>query len=314
MDFGFLEAIFILLIIGSILIVFERKTIRMIIYLGVFTLLVSLVFLLLAAPDVAMAEAVISSFSVILFIVVFEKILKPDDYKEAGVIAPGLFRYILPAILVVSLIVLTIWLVPGSPSNTYLKDQYIARFASDVGGQNAVAAILLGYRMYDTLLEALILLISVIAVIHMSAHDSTEVISTSRYNHIHTHIEKSDIAYSTIRAICPMLLVFGIYLILNGHISPGGGFQGGVVIASFFVCRYMIYDIYDIKVRHALIIEKIIFIGLLILTSFFIFYGTHSQYHALSIPYLMLVNILIGTKVAYGFLIIFYRYIAFERM
>ena len=31
------------------------------------------------------------------------------------------------------------------------------------------------------------------------------------------------------------ILLFGIYLVLYGHITPGGGFGGGVVIASAFI-------------------------------------------------------------------------------
>ena len=37
------------------------------------------------------------------------------------------------------------------------------------------------------------------------------------------------------RVVSPFIMVFGIYLILHGHLSPGGGFPGGVVIASAFV-------------------------------------------------------------------------------
>jgi multicomponent Na+:H+ antiporter subunit B len=34
------------------------------------------------------------------------------------------------------------------------------------------------------------------------------------------------------RKLAPYVLIFGCYLISNGHLSPGGGFQGGVVLAS----------------------------------------------------------------------------------
>jgi multicomponent Na+:H+ antiporter subunit B len=30
----------------------------------------------------------------------------------------------------------------------------------------------------------------------------------------------------------PLLLLFGVYIFVHGHLGPGGGFQGGVVIAS----------------------------------------------------------------------------------
>lgn len=32
-----------------------------------------------------------------------------------------------------------------------------------------------------------------------------------------------------------MVLMFGLYVMLFGHLSPGGGFQGGVVVASGIV-------------------------------------------------------------------------------
>lgn len=39
----------------------------------------------------------------------------------------------------------------------------------------------------------------------------------------------------------PMALVFGLYIILHGNISPGGGFQGGVLVASVVVLIYLGY-------------------------------------------------------------------------
>lgn len=32
--------------------------------------------------------------------------------------------------------------------------------------------------------------------------------------------------------LVPMIIIFGIYIILNGHLSPGGGFSGGAVIGA----------------------------------------------------------------------------------
>lgn len=37
------------------------------------------------------------------------------------------------------------------------------------------------------------------------------------------------------RMLIPFIQLFGIYVILNGHLSPGGGFPGGVIIGSSFV-------------------------------------------------------------------------------
>lgn len=50
----------------------------------------------------------------------------------------------------------------------------------------------------------------------------------------------------TIIKICgsitlPLALLLGIYIILHGHLTPGGGFQGGVIIASAISIFYVAY-------------------------------------------------------------------------
>lgn len=39
--------------------------------------------------------------------------------------------------------------------------------------------------------------------------------------------------------IFPFLLVFGIYVVLNGHISAGGGFSGGTVLGATLILLYV---------------------------------------------------------------------------
>jgi multicomponent Na+:H+ antiporter subunit B len=185
---------------------------------------------------------------------------------------------------------------------------------SNVGGQNAVTAIYLGYRVYDTLFEALILVIAVVAVSHMS-WSSEESVADGH----HSEIENYSMAVFTMRIICPIILVFGVYLILNGHISAGGGFQGGLVIASFFICRYLIYGIYDIPVKKVIQLEEMVFINIIIVAALAIFLGTGALLpvefsEVFQIAYLVIMNIMIGLKVACGFFILFYRFVAIERM
>ncbi|WP_158386083.1 hypothetical protein [Clostridium aceticum] len=51
---------------------------------------------------------------------------------------------------------------------------YISNFYEDTRAKNAVAAIYLNYRVYDTLFEALTLLISVVGVIHFYHYEEDE--------------------------------------------------------------------------------------------------------------------------------------------
>ena len=313
-----LEVLLILWLISAALIIFERKIYRIIVYFGIFSLITSVCYLLLGAPDVAMAEAGISAFATIFFIVCIEKYYgrKGDISTERPMkLRKGkwLSKIVLPLLFTILLFVLFVYYMPDEVVSTYLKEQYVSKFMKDVGGQNAVTAIYLGYRVYDTLFEALILVVSVVAVSYMSWSAETQV-KDGR----HSEIENSQMAVFTMRIICPIILIFGAYLIMNGHISAGGGFQGGLAVASFFICRYLIYDIYDIPVKKVIKFEEVVFINIIIVAVIAVFLGTATYLptefsDVFQDIYLILMNVLIGLKVACGFFILFYRYVAIER-
>ena len=212
--------------------------------------------------------------------------------------------------LSIGLFGLFLYFIPTIDANTYLRDQYIAYFQEDVGGTNAVGAIYLGYRVYDTLFEALMLVVAVVAVIHMSAYDITEV-TAGRSSRIQRW---GGMAVFTIRIISPIIILFGIYLIVNGHLTAGGGFQGGLAVATFFICRYLIYDIYDLPIKKVMKYEEGIFFISVLIAIVVVFAGDIAYLPIISDYYLIIMNVLIGLKVTCGFIILFYRFIVIERM
>lgn len=309
-----IQVFLLLWIISAALVVAEGRTVRIIIYLGVFTLLSSICFFMLAAPDVAMAEIAVSVFVTIFYIICLEKHFHLGaDYSD--VVHPVrlsrkarlrlIGKAIIPISFTAGLFVLFIIFVPDNPASTFLRDLYIERFQTDIGGENAVTSIYLGYRVYDTLFEALMLLISIVAVAHFSWYQSAP---DGEGKHIN-----SKYALPIIRVISPFMLLYGVYLIANGHMSPGGGFQGGVVIAAFFICRYLVMDIKDINVGSFITVEKLVYITIALLAALFIFIGVGDVIRLDQNIYLVVMNSLIGLKVALGFIIILYRYIAYER-
>ncbi|MBT9174625.1 MAG: Na(+)/H(+) antiporter subunit B [candidate division WS2 bacterium] len=52
----------------------------------------------------------------------------------------------------------------------------------------------------------------------------------------------SIIVETTIKFISGFLLIFGIYLALQGHLSPGGGFSGGVIIAGLIIINSLVFE------------------------------------------------------------------------
>jgi energy-converting hydrogenase B subunit I len=65
------------------------------------------------------------------------------------------------------------------------------------------------------------------------------------------------------------IVIFGLYIIMHGHVTPGGGFQGGAVVASGAALIIVAFGSYEVqkrlKERHLSILESsggLIFIGL----------------------------------------------------
>jgi multicomponent Na+:H+ antiporter subunit B len=59
-----------------------------------------------------------------------------------------------------------------------------------------------------------------------------------------------DIIIETLsRLLTPFIQAFGLYVLCLGHYSPGGGFQGGVLVAASFILLVIAYDIKEAKSR-----------------------------------------------------------------
>ncbi len=66
------------------------------------------------------------------------------------------------------------------------------------------------------------------------------------------------------RVLMPLLLLFGVFLLLRGHNAPGGGFAGGLVVAAAYVLHFFAFGV-D-AARRALLTgpERLIGAGLLL--------------------------------------------------
>ncbi|GAB6089334.1 MnhB domain-containing protein [Spirochaeta dissipatitropha] len=110
----------------------------------------------------------------------------------------------------------------------------------------------------------------------------------------------------------PFIAVFGTYIIYNGHDTPGGGFQGGAIMAALFLVRFIVAHDNDLEVHLVHNLEKFLFALLLILPGIFVFAGLQFVFPGLRTTYLVLMNFLIGIKVALGLTIVVYKFGFFE--
>lgn len=109
--------------------------------------------------------------------------------------------------------------------------------------------------------------------------------------------EESIILKTTVGLLYPVMMLFAFYVILNGQDTPGGGFQGGGVLASVFVARFIIHPVDDTD-RGRLHTMQRVFIALILLTPMLVlFTGFVTRYPEYSGAYLTLMNVLIGLQV-----------------
>jgi multicomponent Na+:H+ antiporter subunit B len=108
------------------------------------------------------------------------------------------------------------------------------RKATDV-----VSAVNFDYRGLDTLGEEFILFASVVAVSAILRKQEDEEEDGSEDHWEPRNAPDSDAVRVLAAMLVPLLVCFGIYMVTSGAVSPGGGFQGGVVLATAPLLVYL---------------------------------------------------------------------------
>jgi multicomponent Na+:H+ antiporter subunit B len=104
---------------------------------------------------------------------------------------------------------------------------YAQNAAQEVGAANIVTAIIVTYRGLDTLGEVTVLFLTAAIVGLVLSHDLKRVSSPNP-----DRPGPGELLMTGSRLLVPLILLFGAYIFINGHLTPGGGFQGGAILAS----------------------------------------------------------------------------------
>lgn len=121
---------------------------------------------------------------------------------------------------------------PDNPANNEVAERYIEKGLEETGAVNIVTGMILDYRAFDTLGESHVLFIATCTVLILLRLDKKEDREANEADD-RTHEPKNDVILQTVaRILFPPIIIFGIYIILAGHLGPGGGFSGGAVIGA----------------------------------------------------------------------------------
>ena len=128
-------------------------------------------------------------------------------------------------------IMLSLTKIPFGLPKTKVGKYYINKGIKETGATNIVASVVVNYRGFDTLGEVTVLFIAAIGL--------GAVFATGKRKMERKIEPASLVLYTGCRFLFPLILLFGTYIFIHGHLTPGGGFQGGAIVASAFVLIYL---------------------------------------------------------------------------
>lgn len=111
-----------------------------------------------------------------------------------------------------------------------ISSYYAQDGVEEVGAANLVTAVVVTYRGLDTLGE--------VSILFLTASILGFFLPSGKGPKIKVR-DSSEILKTASRLLEPIIILFGVYVFINGHLTPGGGFQGGAILASALILAYL---------------------------------------------------------------------------
>jgi multicomponent Na+:H+ antiporter subunit B len=207
----------------------------------------------------------------------------------------------------------------GPYGNEVSRVAVYERHATDV-----VNAINYDYRAFDTLGEEFILFASVLGVL-LLFRPSPEKKGAKDHKDtapIEDALPVTDALRVSMQAMAGLMIVFGVYVAAHGQLTPGGGFQGGVILASVPLIVYLAGNVktFETIVSGPLIklSETVGAAGYAVIGLAGMFAGAHFLTNVLplgktgdvfSSGNIALISALVGIEVAGGFVVLIRSYL-----
>ena len=200
-------------------------------------LIVSLAFIQLSAPDLALTQITVDVVTTILLLLALNLLPRVSDEPASGT------RWLHACVAGLAGI--------GIGSLSYavmtrnfdtISGYYLAEAKPAGGGGNVVNVILVDFRGFDTFGEIIVLGIAAVAIFALL--DTALRGAAARRLAAMRHPEQARDSHPLLpviatRILLPIAITVAIYIFLRGHNAPGGGFIAGLVIAIALIMQYI---------------------------------------------------------------------------
>ncbi|MBB3861891.1 multicomponent K+:H+ antiporter subunit A [Novosphingobium hassiacum] len=229
------------LLIGTIAVLrAHRRRFLALIYISVIGLIVSLGFVYMSAPDLALTQITVEVVTILLLLLALN--LLPKQPVRLGTTFAR-FRDGVIALAGGGCTGFVAWAVMTRSPNDPISAFHWAQSYPGGGGTNVVNVTLVDFRAFDTFGEIIVLGIAALAIFAL-LQTATRGASGQRLRAWLPDLVRSPerhpmmFAVAT-RLLLPLAMLVGVYIFLRGHNQPGGGFIAGLVISIAILMQYM---------------------------------------------------------------------------
>jgi multicomponent K+:H+ antiporter subunit A len=217
----------------------HRQRLIALIAVGVVGLIVSVAFVYLSAPDLALTQITVEVVTVVLMLLALNFLPKQTPREDSRA------RTVRDAVLAAAAglgIGGIAWTVLTRDFET-LSGYYLEQSVPAGGGTNVVNVILVDFRGFDTFGEIIVLGIAALTIFALLDGAMYGAVGRRLAAWVPDQARAADrhpmMLAVAARVALPLALMVGFFIFLRGHNVPGGGFIAGLVVAIALIVQYM---------------------------------------------------------------------------
>lgn len=156
-----------------------------------------------------------------------------------------------------------------------LSNYFLEQSPKELQVANTVTAIVVNFRGFDTLGE--------VTVLFLAATGMGTILFRRRSKHSglnpkRTSPQASRIVQAAGKLLFPAIMILGAYVFIHGHLTPGGGFQGGAIIATGFLLLLISYRRFKVEHKYVTWIESLAGLSFVTIGLLGLILGPHNSF------------------------------------
>lgn len=204
-------------------------------FIGAIGLIVAMIFVKFSAPDLALTQISVETVSIVLLLLALYFL---PDATPKELTLPRAIRDLIIAIAAgvgVTLLTLAVLTREFDPISSF----FIENSVVGGGGTNVVNVILVDFRGFDTLGEAVFFALAGLGIYAMLRDFQIIAPEQDKQGRNWTDDVHPMIMRTFTRLSLPLMLLVAAFIFIRGHDLPGGGFIAGLIAATALVVQYL---------------------------------------------------------------------------